>query len=74
MSLDSQKYYSGSHESAGKYGNDKPKRGNTLLIPGWEEHQNVAALEQIRASNRKRQARYREQAKIEAVEQEHHRR
>ena len=30
---------------------------NTLLIPGWEEHQNVAALEQIRASNRKRQAR-----------------
>lgn len=43
---------------------------NTLLIPGWEEHQNVAALEQIRASNRKRQARYREQAKIEAVEQE----
>ena len=23
---------------------------NTLLIPGWEEHQNVAALEQIRAS------------------------
>ena len=31
---------------------------NTLLIPGWEEHQNVAALEQIRASNRKRQARY----------------
>lgn len=43
---------------------------NTLLIPGWEEHQNVAALEQIRASNRKRQARYREQAKIEAVDQE----
>ena len=43
---------------------------NTLLIPGWEEHQNVAALEQIRASNRKRQARYREQAKIEAVEQD----
>lgn len=43
---------------------------NTLLIPGWEEHQNVAALEQIRASNRKRQARYREQAKIEAVEKE----
>ena len=36
---------------------------NTLLIPGWEEHQ-------IRASNRKRQARYREQTKIEAVEQE----
>lgn len=43
---------------------------NTLLIPGWEEHQNVAALEQIRENNRKRQARYREQAKIEAVEQE----
>lgn len=43
---------------------------NTLMIPGWEEHQNVAALEQIRENNRKRQARYREQAKIEAVEQE----
>ena len=43
---------------------------NALMIPGWEEHQNVAALEQIRENNRKRQARYREQAKIEAVEQE----
>ena len=36
---------------------------DTLMIPGWEEHQNTAALEQIRESNRKRQARYREQAK-----------
>lgn len=35
----------------------------TLLITGWEEHQNVDGLEKIREQNRKRQARFKNKQK-----------
>lgn len=35
-----------------------------LMIPGWEEHQNVEALEKIREQTRKRVAKHREKQKL----------